>query len=86
MRIYKYPLDIVDVQYVAIPETARMLDVQAQGDQLCMWALVDPDSPLKSRTVRVYGTGHDVSDPHAYYAGTAQTMGGQLVWHVFIDE
>ena len=87
--IYKYPLDITDVQHVAIPETARMLTVQAQGDQVCLWALVDADSPPKARTVRVYGTGHPIEDAiarGAYYAGTAQTCGGQLVWHVFIDE
>lgn len=88
MRIYKYRLDIQDVQHVAIPTVAHMLTVQAQGDALMLWALVDPDSPLKARTIRVYGTGHRIESEHvhAHYAGTAQTNGGALVWHVFIDE
>jgi hypothetical protein len=86
LTIYKYPLDITDVQHVPIPLVATMLDVQSQGDKLCLWALVDPSSPLVFRTIRVYGTGQSVDARPAFYAGTAQTNGGALAWHVFIDE
>lgn len=40
--IYKYPLDVTDVQEIKLPVGAEILTVQAQNGTLCLWALVDP--------------------------------------------
>jgi hypothetical protein len=89
MTIWKYPLDVVDSQIVEVPEGAKILAVQAQGDVPCLWALVDPERPAETRTIHTYGTGHPVDDLAAMssrYIGTYQIAGGKLVFHVFVSE
>ena len=86
-RIYKYELEVTDVQQVDIPMGAIILSAQNQNGQVCVWALVDPTHPPLSRTFRIYGTGNpcDVTLGKSTFIDTVQTMGGRLVWHVFVD-
>ena len=79
--IWKFPLEIVDRQPVSIPVGAQLLDVQMQGDQPCLWALVDTESPRITLVVRIYGTGHEIRDDPGLYLGTFQER--TLVFHVF---
>lgn len=82
-RIYKYPLQVTDKQEIELPLTATVLSVQADGDKLFFWALVDINEKTKPRVFRVIGTGHDIPDfKFLHYLGTVQTHGGSLVWHV----
>lgn len=81
--IWKYPLQPSLAQFVMMPEDAELLAVQAQGETLCLWALVSPDAPLEERTIEVLGTGHQTDEKDRRYIGTAQMHGGKLVWHVF---
>ena len=82
--IYKYTLTVTDEQRVSMPEGAVVLSVQEQHGELCFWARVDLNAPLKYRKFRVIGTGHPIPDAkHLHYLGTAQMHGGKLVWHVF---
>lgn len=80
--IYKYKLQpgrtVLDM-----PDGAKVLTVQTQGDDVCLWALVEPNKPTTRRFFDVYGTGHQMpADPGAYVA-TFQMGGSALVWHVF---
>lgn len=81
--IYKYALDITDVQRVEMPAGARLLHVANQRDELCLWALVDAARPTVDRFIGVVGTGNPAPDidDDADYVGTAQV--GSFVWHVF---
>lgn len=83
--IYKYPLEAIDYQRIALPHGAEILTVQAQREKPCIWALVDPDNDLEERYFRMAGTGHPLSekDKLLRYVGTFQIMGGDLVFHVF---
>lgn len=82
-RVWKFPLKITDIQNVMMPEGARVLTVQMQHGELCMWALVNPDAPKQRREIEVIGTGNPMPDAVRRYIGTAQQLGGQLIWHVF---
>lgn len=85
--IWKFALEVVDRQCVAMPKGAEVLCVQAQYDTPCLWALVDSDAAEKtSRCFRVYGTGHSIPDGDGplSYVGTFQLPG--LVFHVFEEE
>jgi hypothetical protein len=83
MRIWKWPLIVADLQSVALPEGAKLLSLQAQGDMPQLWALVDERAAIEHRTFATYGTGNPIpSDPGAY-VGTYQIRGGTLVFHVF---
>ncbi len=81
--IYKYPLEITDIQSIKLPEGYEILSVQFQWDQLCLWALVNPSANPILTTIEIIGTGHLMSQAHRQFLGTAQQFGGQLVWHVF---
>lgn len=82
--IWKYPIPIADVQDVAMPEGARILCVQTQGELPCLWALVDPTAPPAPRKILIAGTGHTRDDLDlAQYLGTFQLAGGALIFHVF---
>lgn len=83
-RIWKYPLEITDEQFIDVPLGSEPLSVQIQNDQLCIWVGVPNDGrPTKEQPIRIYGTGHPVDSLLKDYVGSVQQAGGALVWHVF---
>lgn len=84
MRVYKYPIPVATTFTLLIHKGARLLHVERQHDQACMWALVDPDAKPVERYFRVYGTGHPIDDASGLtYIGTFQINGGEFVFHLF---
>lgn len=88
MKIYKYPLTkyplTIGTTEVELPRGAKILTVDMQGDDLCLWAVVDPMAKTDVRLFRVFGTGHTIETLQMYdYVGTALAMEGALVCHVF---
>lgn len=86
--IWKYPLEVVDLQTVKMPAGAQILTAQMQGSAstgvtLCLWALVQPDAPLTGCVIEILGTGHPAPDVPRRHIGTVLMMQGALVWHVF---
>lgn len=89
MKIWKFPLMMVDDQSIAVPSGARPLYVGLDpvGDP-CVWALVDPAAPTHGRRVRIVGTGHPIDGE---FTGTAiqpyvgTFVQGPFVWHVFME-
>jgi hypothetical protein len=82
-KIYKYALNVTDEQTIIMPQRWKPLAVQFQGNQLCLWALVEVgrtyDGPV---SIRVVGTGNPFEDAdECHYIGTVQQP--PLVWHVF---
>jgi len=82
--VYKYeilPGEHIDID---LPQGAEILTVQIQGDQPCIWAMIDTRAPIQRRRFRLAGTGHPISDPDALtYIGTFQLYEGALVYHLF---
>src|SRR5277367_2367258 len=58
--VWKYPLSINREQSIELPRGASPLAVEVQHDQLCLWAMVDPEAETAPRTVWVHGTGHPI--------------------------
>jgi hypothetical protein len=85
--IWKYILCVAGRQTFPMPDGAQVLSVQMQGNDVCMWAMVDPRARKKCRTFHVFCTGHEISDPYDLcHVGTVQDFGGSpLVFHVFED-
>ena len=82
--IYKYPVEIVDEQVIKFPKDAHALSAQMQGNQLCVWAMVDSDNELVERKVRIFGTGNPVDlQGNWQFLGSVQER--IFVWHVFIE-
>jgi hypothetical protein len=82
MVIYKYPLKLVAVQPVAMPEGARILSVANQNGIICLWAeIADPSAVAKARAIEIIGTGNRFPDAYRTFIGTV--LDGKYVWHVF---
>ncbi len=88
ISVWKYPLEITDVQTIRLPDGAVPLAAQMQGQTLCMWVKVDTNQDLLVNEWKVYihGTGHKIINPKAHYVDTFQLHGGGLVFHVFAEE
>lgn len=88
-RIFKYELNLADRQEVEVPRGGIMLSVVNQSDCVMVYALVDDSVKEKERReFCIFGTGHPVDielDKYAYL-GTVVTVGGKLVWHVFVKK
>jgi len=86
MKIFKYKLDVTDVQSIKMPWDARILTVQIQDNEPHIWAVVDDTSPGRDRTFLVIGTGNEfTANPRDIYIGTFQQTYryGTFVGHVF---
>lgn len=86
--IYKYPLEVTDVQTIRLPRHSEILTVQLQHGEPCLWAIVRPELPLEDRIIEIYGTGHpmrEVTGPRLkrVHINTFQMHGGALVFHAF---
>lgn len=86
--IWKFPLEIADMQLIKMPLGSKILTVQVQREKLCLWALVNPHPQLRkeSRKILIYGTGYDiVKSKRIKYINTCQLHNGFFVGHVFED-
>lgn len=82
--IYKY--EILPGQSIPLPKGAAILSVGAQGDNMFLWAMIDPHEDVVSqvRCIEVYGTGHNIPEQDSLvFIGTVMMRGGSLVFHVF---
>lgn len=80
MKIFKYPLQIATTQSVFMPEGAKILSIQTQFDQVCIWAMVDEDKRPTQRFFQIIGTGQGFDTNRKYLATVQQ---GSFVWHIF---
>ena len=86
--IWKFPLQVTDVQEVVLPARAQILACQMQGKILCLWVLLDPvkavSLPKENHCIRIIGTGHPIPPEEALcYIDTFQMDDGTLIFHVF---
>jgi len=82
-RIFKFPLQITDIQKINMPKDSTILTVQVQKGTPCLWALVDTDKEAEERFIRIIGTGHPVPENILRYIGTFQVLEGTFIGHVF---
>jgi hypothetical protein len=83
--IYKYDLRISDSQYIDLPINSEILSVKNQGNNLCLWALVDTDEDSKiTYEIGIFGTGNEIYDNTTFkeFIDTCVMPNG-LVWHLF---
>ena len=82
-RIFKFPLQVSDLQKIRMPKDSTILTVQVQKGTPCLWALVDTEKEMVGRSIRIVGTGHPVPKGIIRYIGTFQVLEGTFVGHVF---
>lgn len=86
--IWKYKLEVKDIQDIEIPQGSILLSVQAQYGDPCLWVLVfNTHGPKEVIRLRTFGTGIGIIDEDfspKEFLGTYQLYGGAYVGHVFI--
>ena len=85
--IWKFPLEVTDVQDIEIPHGSILLSVQTQNKTPCLWALIyNTEAEKEVIRLRTIGTGNPISDEDfdpRDFLGTYQLGGGSFVGHVF---
>ena len=66
---------------VRMPKDRKILSVQVQNGNACIWAEVDPDSAREDVDFAIIPTGGSLSEAHPNYLGTFQQ--GAYVWHLY---
>lgn len=83
LTIFKYLIAITDRQDIKIPKGGKILSVQYQYPNTCVWVMVDELQPKESRSFEVFGTGHIIEPNETrQFLGTIQQPNG-LVFHIF---
>jgi hypothetical protein len=84
MLIFKYPLEITDMQYVDLPAGAQILSVMNQHERLVLYALADESAKsLEPRRIIIRGTMRPAEICYgALFIGSVAFRDGALV-HVF---
>ena len=82
-KIFKWVLQAEDRQVLQMPAGATLLSLQVQKEQVCLWALCDPEAELEDRVFIVHGTGFQTPEDPGTYVGTALLYDGGLVLHFF---
>jgi hypothetical protein len=84
MTIWKFTFPINNAVVIEMPANARILHVECQDGQPCLWALVDPKAQRVSRVFHIFGTGHEIDEAQLatleFIATFQQTP---FVWHLF---
>ncbi len=82
-HIFKYEIPITDeIIELDMPDNNALCDIQAQGDKIMAWCVVDIHAKLVKRKFKVVGTGHQFKIDELYFLRTVQMPNG-LVWHIF---
>jgi hypothetical protein len=75
---------ITDTMIIDMPAGACVLTAGEQGNDLCIWAIVEPEHRMEKRRFYIRGTGHELGEAAgARYIGTAHMVVVGLVLHVF---
>lgn len=83
--IWKQKLVATDLQTIALPKGAKILCVQEQHGDACIW-FTNPNlhsTETEERTFRIIGTGHVHESIPEKYIGTFQLQEGKLIFHLF---
>jgi len=90
-RIYKYEFEIGDFVEIDFPKTSTILKIECQGNQPCLWAMVDVgeiSDPSRlmgdKQKFRIFGTGHPIPvNFDGKHIATFQQ--DPFVWHMFTE-
>lgn len=82
--VWKYEFEAIDApQPRKIPVGASIVQVSAQHDKICFWALVNLNNRTETRKFKVHGTGYPIASTEKYL-GTAHI--NPFVWHLFEEK
>lgn len=81
--IWKYKLETKDSQTIDMPKHAKILTAHVQGNDICIWAIVETNNSFVPRIIEVFGTGHHMPEHRRKYISSVLMFNGNLVFHLF---
>ena len=81
--IWKFSLTFPGKAEVSMPAGAKVLLAREQGNNICVWAEVDPNANPMIRQFAVYGTGNPMPANPGRCIGTAMLFNGAAVYHFY---
>jgi hypothetical protein len=86
-KVFKYPLEVTDIQNLSLPEGAIIRTAMEQCGSLCIWAEIDTEmvkqNRNETRTIYVIGTGHPMPDEELRYINSVSMSSGNLIFHIY---
>jgi hypothetical protein len=80
-QIWKYQLKMEAMQFIQMPMNATILACQLLGDDITIWAQVNPNADSEQRKFEIVVTGHPMPSLKRKHIATIKKSG--FVWHVF---
>lgn len=82
ITIWKMTFD-TDTLHTTLPAGAKILHVNTQKENICMWVEVDDEAPAEKRSFKIIGTGHTVPPGPRKYLGTGKFKNDTFIFHVY---
>jgi len=70
VKIYKYPVELLQEQKISLPIESKVRHFGTQDGSLMMWVELDPDLEHEIHTFYVVGTGQEIPEDAITYHGT----------------
>lgn len=86
-QVWKYEIPMEDKFQLDIPFGSQFLSVAMQGEECCLWVLVNPKLHKVSYEFRLAGTGHPIEEISVCanrHIGTVLMRNDALVFHLFL--
>lgn len=83
--IWKFPLEIADIQTIKVPKNSIFLCLKTQNDVPATYWEVNTNETLSYYYVfYIFGTGHPLENTqNLHYIDSVVCNDGNLVWHVY---
>jgi len=84
-QIWKYVIKTNKLIH-KVPANGKVLHVDEQFGEICVWIEVDPDEIKEERHFEVYGTGHLIKydiGTDRNYLGSVKLENGALIFHIY---
>jgi hypothetical protein len=78
--IHKFPFAVRDQIEIEAPVGARVVHVENQGGEPCLWMEVQTDHAMGRHFFTIRDTGHEIPDNVQH---VATWKDGPFVWHMF---
>ena len=82
MKIWKYALHLMERQFIDLPAGIQPLHLGTQGNQICLWAKIDPTQPHGRVEIRCFMDSDDIHDGNLEHIGTV-VLPNQDAYHYF---
>ncbi|KKN01042.1 hypothetical protein LCGC14_1131700 [marine sediment metagenome] len=87
ITVWKFPLSYLDQFDLEVPRGAEFIHFDFQAGIPTVWALVNSANSMQRRSLRMAGTGHELSAGHDYnHIGSCIDTNTGLVWHLFEEK